>query len=390
MKHNNSAYNNLQHSKQIIDYAFDYCSWTGVYCVQGFVNQIVLAGLSIQGKLSSTISLLKNLQSLTLAYNSFRATIPQAITSLSLLTILDLSNNKFSGFIPSGIEHLTNLVTFNLANNELGGTISSSFANIQSLNLLVLSNNKFVGQISYPLFLMSVNITIQVIGNMDIGCYQPCGTSKNSLESQLKQCLPTLTPTQSPTAFASPIMSNNQSINVELVIIISCCVGGGLMILMLWYYFYSRAKHIKKMKEKIEREAKIKETLLNLPIHSFLLYNIDNEKQLYNKICDRASVSGTPLRSLRRSLSLSNKSVSYFSLVSNNDEFLTHLITLLDTHETSLNELDFKGRSVIDILLEFYGNLLINDDVILLVLRKWFYILFRFYYLCIILVYQLS
>ena len=307
------------------NYAPDYCTWTGVLCLQGSVNQISLSGFGITGSLPSTISLLTNMQVLNLKYNSIRETIPSTISALSLLNTLDLSNNKFKGTIPQQMDLLTQLTAVNLASNRLTGTIPTSITSLKYLETFYVSDNTLSGQITYPLCVLSANVSLQVTGNADIGCYQYCGSSSNSLQSQLPIC----SPTQSPTASPVSTTQNNS------IIITVCSVGVALILLFLIYYRFVRRKYSKILFENAELARKRKQSLFVLPIHSFLLHAND--------------------------LKASNAT---------DNSFIQELNLLIEKHEDSISALDFDGRSVIDIVLMFYGDPF-SDKVLLSVLRKW-------------------
>ena len=314
---------------QFENYAPDYCKWTGVFCVDGSVNQISLSGFGIIGSLPSTLSLLSNLQILNLRYNSFKGTIPSTIRALNYLNNLDLSNNKLNGTIPQEMDKMVNLVTVNFASNQLMGTMPISITSLRFLKSFSVTDNKLTGQITYPLCILSVNVSLQVSGNAGIGCYQPCGSSKNSLQTQLPICSPTQSPTASPVSTAQ----NN------VIIIAACSVGAVIILLFAMYYWFVRRKYSKILFESAELENKRKQCLLSLPIHSLLLLHSNNP-----------SITEETKSSLVRDLDLA-----------------------LEKHEDTINCVDFDGRSLIDIVLQFYKDCF-SDEVLLLVLRKWFII----------------
>ncbi|GKV38377.1 hypothetical protein SLEP1_g46292 [Rubroshorea leprosula] len=93
----------------------DCCSWDGVSCdnVTGHVIALNLTCSHLSGTFpsNSTLFLLKNLQSLNLAFNDFRLSkIPPEISQVTRLKHLDISDSRFSGHVPGEIAHLPNEV----------------------------------------------------------------------------------------------------------------------------------------------------------------------------------------------------------------------------------------------------------------------------------------
>ena len=297
-----------------------------MFCVDGSVNQISLSGFGIIGTLPSTLSLLSNLQILNLRYNYIKGPIPSTIRALNKLNSLDLSNNKLNGTIPEEIDTMVKLVTVNFASNQLIGTIPLSITRLQNLQSFSVIDNKLSGQISYPLCIIAIIVSLQVSGNTGIGCYQSCGSSENSLHTQLPICSPTQSPTTGPTATAQN----------SIIIIASCSVGVVIIVLFAMYYWFVKRKYSKILFESAELENRRNQCLFLLPIHSLLLFHSNNF------IITEASKT-----ILVRELELA-----------------------LEKHEDTICYVGFDGRSVIDIVLQFYKECF-SDEVLLLVLRKW-------------------
>ena len=264
---------------------------------------------------------------MNLRYNSITGTIPSTITALSNLNSLDLSYDKLNGTIPEKMDKMVKLVTVNFVSNGLIGTIPISINTLRFLRSFSVIDNKLSGQITYPLCVLAVNVSLQVSGNAGIGCYQPCGSSENSLQTQLQICSPTQFPT------TSPVVSTAQN---NIIIIAACSVGAVITILFAMYRWFVRRKYNKIMFDSEELEIKRNQCLLSLPIHNLLLLHSNKYKISKN--------------SLIRELDLA-----------------------LETYGDTISCVDLDGRSVIDILLLFHKDCF-SDEVLLIVLRKWLFI----------------
>jgi Leucine-rich repeat (LRR) protein len=112
----------------------DCCSWEGVTCHEGRVIGLDVSSEYISGGLDDSSSLfsLQHLQSLSLAYNDFRAShIPSQFDKLVNLRYLNLSNAGFGGQIPIAISRLIRLVILDLSDNF------SLYLENPNLNMLV-------------------------------------------------------------------------------------------------------------------------------------------------------------------------------------------------------------------------------------------------------------
>jgi hypothetical protein len=107
----------------------DECDWPGIECVPAdnttatktIVTKIRWDYKNLDGTISPTIALLKN------------------------LVQLDMSNNNLQGTIPESLYELTDLEELTLFKNELVGTLSTMIGKLDKLTRLHLSHNKFTG-----------------------------------------------------------------------------------------------------------------------------------------------------------------------------------------------------------------------------------------------------
>ncbi|CAH8306513.1 unnamed protein product [Eruca vesicaria subsp. sativa] len=159
-------------------------NWVGITCSNDRVVSISLGNLDVEGKLSSDIATLSELQILDLSYNigltgplpsnigelkklknlilvacSFTGQIPESIGNLEQLIYLSLNINQFSGTIPASIGRLSNLYWFDIADNQIEGTLPvSNGTSSPGLDMLLetkhfhFGKNKLSGVIPKTLF----------------------------------------------------------------------------------------------------------------------------------------------------------------------------------------------------------------------------------------------
>ncbi|XP_059436488.1 receptor-like protein 20 [Corylus avellana] len=125
----------------------DCCSWEGVICDGSRVIILDLTNESISDGLdnSSSLSCLRSLQYLGLAYNKLK-TFPHFLRNQSALLALDLSNNEIHGEIPNWIWNLPYLYTLNLSYNYLM-TLDLPLLGMSNLRVLDLHSNQLQGQL---------------------------------------------------------------------------------------------------------------------------------------------------------------------------------------------------------------------------------------------------
>ena len=122
--------------------------WIGVTTdADGRVNWLELNSFSLQGRLSSRLGELAELDGLGLERNSFSGGIPTTLGSLTNLRFLGLFDNQLTGEIPSGLSELSNLRQLFLEANRLTGEIPPELGNLSNLQSLSLGANRLTGEI---------------------------------------------------------------------------------------------------------------------------------------------------------------------------------------------------------------------------------------------------
>jgi serine/threonine protein kinase len=145
----------------------DPCGWTGVSCAAaGRVAGVELANASLAGYLPSELSLLSELQELSLPYNRLSGQIPVAVAALQKLVALDLAHNLLSGPVPAGIGRLLSLSRLDLSSNQLNGSLPPAIAGLPRLSgVLNLSYNHFTGGIPPEYGGIPVAVSLDLRGN---------------------------------------------------------------------------------------------------------------------------------------------------------------------------------------------------------------------------------
>ncbi|KAL0886244.1 hypothetical protein Bca101_010227 [Brassica carinata] len=147
-------------------------NWVGITCTNDRVVSISLGNLDVEGKLSSDIATLSELQILDLSYNteltgplpsnigelkklknlilvacSFTGQIPESIGDLEQLIYLLFDGNNLTGEIPDTLSLVKTLTVLRLDRNKLSGNIPTSLNNLTNLQELYLANNEFTGSL---------------------------------------------------------------------------------------------------------------------------------------------------------------------------------------------------------------------------------------------------
>ncbi|KAE8709906.1 hypothetical protein F3Y22_tig00110328pilonHSYRG00818 [Hibiscus syriacus] len=158
------------------------CTFYGITCdpVSGNVTGISLAGESLSGEISPSISMLQSLQSLSLPQNAISGELPEEINHCSNLRVLNLTGNKMVGVIPVWIGNLTELTYLALAENDFyESELPESIGNLKNLTYLYLPNSNLIGQIPESLF------ELQALEVLDVSWNKISGIIPNSI-SKLK------------------------------------------------------------------------------------------------------------------------------------------------------------------------------------------------------------
>lgn len=114
---------------------------------KGYVRRLNLFGQHLTGEIPDGITLLTNLDDLSLGRNQLTGEIPEFIALLTNLKRLNLGKNQLTGEIPDSLALLTNLETLGLNENQLTGEIPDFLSNLNQLEGLGLQGNQLTGEI---------------------------------------------------------------------------------------------------------------------------------------------------------------------------------------------------------------------------------------------------
>jgi hypothetical protein len=263
-------------------YASDFCDWAGITCDSGIITAIDLHSYGIAATIPSSVGDLTGLRTLDIGGNAIAGTLPSTLGQLTNLQLLDVSSNKIQGSLPSSLGNLPFIQYLYFANNEITGTLPASFSNLsESLLVLSISNNLLTGKLDEQLCVLG-DARIDVSGNQDIVCYEPCwdNFTNNVNIGNRPLCAPTSIPTSQPTrptniptsrptrGIAQPKTSSS-SFNILFVIpiIVSvCCLSAAIYFL----YLYHSKRHIRDRSR----------ALLSLPVHRAIIEELPEEDVL--------------------------------------------------------------------------------------------------------------
>lgn len=110
------------------------------------VTSVAIDAMGLTGTLPSEVSLLTNMQQLSLRSNSLSGDIPNLHT-MTQLTSLSLTYNNYSTKIPNWLGNLSSLSFLALTNNNFRSTIPTDFLKLTSLETLALDDNSLTGSL---------------------------------------------------------------------------------------------------------------------------------------------------------------------------------------------------------------------------------------------------
>jgi Leucine rich repeat len=90
---------------------------------------------------SDDVSLLVDLDTISLSNCSISSSIPQALFALTNLIVLDISWNQLSGALPDAVGCMSSLECLDLSHNDLEGVIPDQISRLTALKILNLSSN---------------------------------------------------------------------------------------------------------------------------------------------------------------------------------------------------------------------------------------------------------
>lgn len=123
------------------------CTWIGIACVDGHVEELTLTGNHLNGSIPAELENLSMIENLLLTFNQLNGSIPPGLGNLSRLRNLFLGINQLSGSIPPELGNLSSLVRLNLEANQLSGSIPAELGNLPNLEDLFLGDNQLNGDI---------------------------------------------------------------------------------------------------------------------------------------------------------------------------------------------------------------------------------------------------
>ncbi len=106
------------------------CSWYGISCYMGLIQQINLPNNHLQGTLPASLSALTNLNTLNLQDNGLTGTVPEGLPTS--LTILQLQNNALAGALTVSLKNLISMMVLNLSYNGLYSSDASNHSPIHA------------------------------------------------------------------------------------------------------------------------------------------------------------------------------------------------------------------------------------------------------------------
>ncbi|KAK8692551.1 hypothetical protein V6N13_076009 [Hibiscus sabdariffa] len=144
------------------------------------LSHIDLSDNKLKGKITTSLTLLQDLEFLNLSSNGLNGEIPTEFGDLISLKNLSLASNSLSGSIPDSMSAIPGLVHVDLSNNQLNGTVPRFLAELKGLKVLNLENNGLHGVLPFNASFIKRLAVFKVGGNSNL-CY-----NHSVLSSKLK------------------------------------------------------------------------------------------------------------------------------------------------------------------------------------------------------------
>ena len=149
------------------------CEWAGISCNEnGQVVAIELLGVGLSGTFPAFLSLLRNIEDITLTYGALSGNLPSRMSRFPNLHQLTLIGNLLKGPLPSGLFSLP-LWVLNLGYNKFKGIFPEGFGKLEEIAALYLMNNSFEGPLPNNLSEAQSLIYLQLQNNALTGTTLP-------------------------------------------------------------------------------------------------------------------------------------------------------------------------------------------------------------------------
>ncbi|XP_009778005.1 receptor-like protein 51 [Nicotiana tabacum] len=172
----------LNSIKNLHTVTISHANLTGVLPTKWHMNltYVDLSENKIEGRISSSLTMLENLVHLNLSSNSLNGTIPTAFGNLLSLKNVSLASNSLSGNIPKSFAAIPGLVHLDLGSNRLNGTIPKFISDMKGLKYLNLERNNFHGILPFNATFIKKLVVFKVGENSNL-CY-----NHSTLSTKLK------------------------------------------------------------------------------------------------------------------------------------------------------------------------------------------------------------
>lgn len=150
----------------------DPSTWYGVEIKDGHVTALKLYRNNLKGSIPDGISILSELKTLNLAFNTIEGELPEDIFQLAALTSLKLEMNKLKGSLPQNYSKMTSLEELSMFNNLLQGEIPNGIGDISNLKTLNLSSNYLEGSLPKSIEKLHKLERLELFGNKLAGAIE--------------------------------------------------------------------------------------------------------------------------------------------------------------------------------------------------------------------------